>query len=407
MLQRWRVPLAWSNLTHDKRRFGVSVAGVGFAVLLMLVQVGFLLALLDSQVQIIRHLNADLFLVSKGKASFTSVEAVPRSRLFQALAVKGVIAARPFYQRYIPFDWKNREFTDPDRDPVRWPIRVLAFQPDPAHPTFVGWPEVDQNMERLLVPDTALMDAKSKRFYDAIAHKLLSASENLEIEREVSDRSITIVGRFRLGTDFTTDGTLLMTAQNLARFFPSREPGKSPLDLVQVGVIQISPDADRDSVQQALREALPEDDVDVITPEDLVWKEEAFWLRSTPIGFIFGLGLVVGFIVGVVICYQILATSVADHLGEYATLKALGYTNRYVTGVVVQEALVLSILGFGLGLGGGWVLYRFLENGTGLPMQLTPMRAGFVLVLTIAMSALSGFLALGKVRTADPAEVFG
>ena len=119
------------------------------------------------------------------------------------------------------------------------------------------------------------------------------------------------------------------------------------------------------------------------------------------------LGLIVGFIVGVVICYQILATEVNDHLAEFATLKAIGYHDRYVNGVVLQEALWLSLLGFIAGLGLGWPLYALLEDQTGLPMRVSLSRAALILMLTVGMCVLSGFLALRRVRTVDPAEVFG
>jgi putative ABC transport system permease protein len=176
--------------------------------------------------------------------------------------------------------------------------------------------------------------------------------------------------------------------------------------VVQLGLVQVAPNADKTAVARSLREVLPRDDVEVLTREDFVWQEMLFWLRNTPIGFIFGLGLIVGFIVGVVICYQILGTSVADHLAEYATLKAIGYSNHYLTRVVLGEALVLSLLGFGVGVSLGTILYGFLGGATGLPLELNIIRTGFILALTIAMSALSGFLALGRVRSADPAEVF-
>jgi putative ABC transport system permease protein len=131
-----------------------------------------------------------------------------------------------------------------------------------------------------------------------------------------------------------------------------------------------------------------------------------FWQSSTPTGFVFTLGLIMGFVVGVVICYQILSTDVADHLPEYATLKAIGYTDRYLTGVVLREGLLLALLGYLPALGLSWLLYRLLGAWTGLPLVMTAGRAGFVLLLATVMCAFSGFLALRRVRAADPAEVF-
>jgi putative ABC transport system permease protein len=159
-------------------------------------------------------------------------------------------------------------------------------------------------------------------------------------------------------------------------------------------------------VQEALRATFAEDTVEVLTPGELAERERRFWLDNTPIGYVFGFGMFLGFVVGTVICYQILSSAVADHLPEYATLKAIGHTNRYLSGVVVQQALLLAVAGFLPGLVISAGIYRMLSSTTDLPLRLTPGRIGFVLLLTVAMCAFSGLLALSKVQRVDPAEVF-
>jgi putative ABC transport system permease protein len=405
-----RVPLAWLNLTHSKGRFALALAGITFAVVLMLIELGFLHALLDSQVRLLDALDADFFLISSAKSTITDSESFPLGRVYQARSAPQVLSAEPFYVRYSPFIWKNpREEAPGGKRVMEWPIRVLAFDPDAGHPVFREFrmPEVAAQWEALSRPNTALLDARSKPLYDLAAQPwLLEGPAEQTPEREVAGQALRIVGRFRLGTDFTTDGNLLMSTKTLARFPVSPDPARPVLDFVQLGVVKLRQGADPTAAAAALAEAVPEPDVRLVPKDELMWKEKRFWLMSTPIGFIFVLGLVVGFIVGVVICYQILATEVADHLGEYATLKAIGYRDRYLNGVVLQEALWLSGLGFLLGLGLGWPLYLGLEWKTGLPLQITLGRAGLILVLTVGMCLLSGFLALRRVRSADPAEVF-
>ena len=131
-----------------------------------------------------------------------------------------------------------------------------------------------------------------------------------------------------------------------------------------------------------------------------------YWNKNTPIGYVFSFGVVVGLCVGGIIVYQILFADVCDHLKEYATLKAMGYTDRYLFGVVFQEAAILALLGYVPGLLVCLLLYRIAGNATALPLEMTWPRGAFVLVLTVLMCCIAGAIALRKVRSTDPAEVF-
>ncbi len=391
MMLTTRVPLAWLNLTHQKRRLFISLAGVTFAVVLMFMEMGFWNALLDGLVSLIRAFNADLVIVNKEKYALNINEPFTRRRLQQALAAPGVRAAYPFYLETRTSFWKNPEPDDSAQSTI-WPIRVVAF--DPADPA-LRIPGIEAYVRQLQLPDTALMDVKSKKHFGRCA---------AEIQRELARRQIRVVGTFSLGTDFSIDGNVLMSDRNFAKFFPDATSA-SILGKVDVGLIQIDADADPLRVQMTLRQSLP-DDVVVLTKEEYAQKETEFWQTATPVGFVFGLGLVMGFAVGVVICYQVLSADIADHLPEFATLKAIGYSDRYLTGVVLQEALFLALLGFVPGLLISAALYGFLENNTGLPLRLTVLRGVFVLLLTVVMCFLSGVIAVRKVQKADPAEVF-
>jgi putative ABC transport system permease protein len=397
--------LAWMNLTSEPRRFAVSLAGVSFAVLLMFVEVGFWHALLDGQVQLINSLDAELFLVSTARTNLTDGEGFPLTRLQQARSVPGVAFAQPIY--IYPMLWKNRAALPESKDPIHWPIRVVGFHPEARYPPFRAdrMPEFIRDRERLLETDVVFMDRQSKRSFDVIRRGLLTADPSPSLEREIGGRMMRIVGTFGLGTDFSFDGTLALSARNLERLVGAA--GGTVLDRVQVGLIKLSPGADENAVRDAVARALPEEDVVVLTRRALIAEEQAYWRKSTPVGFIFFLGMIVGFIVGAVICYQILSTDVADHLAEYATLKAIGYPDAFLTRVVLWQAILLAGLGFTLGAALAAVLYAGLHWFTGLPLVLMPLRGATVLGLTVLMCMISGFLALRRVRTADPAEVFG
>ncbi|MFM7790148.1 MAG: FtsX-like permease family protein, partial [Microcystis panniformis] len=133
---------------------------------------------------------------------------------------------------------------------------------------------------------------------------------------------------------------------------------------------------------------------------------KTYWANGTAIGFIFGLGAVVGFIVGIVIVYQILYSDVTDHLPEYATLKAMGYGDWYLVGVLMQEALLLAVLGYIPGFIVSLGVYHLASSATLLPIVMTTARAIEVLILTVIMCIASGIVAMGKLRTADPADIF-
>jgi putative ABC transport system permease protein len=381
-----RVPLAWLSLIHDKRRLLASIAGITGAVVLMFMQFGFLNALRDGQVELIRRLDADLVIVSRLKYTLAMNAPFPRRRLFQARAVDGVRSVRPLWLEMTSSVWKN------PGDARSQPIRVLGF--DPELPVFRD-PEVQQARAALTLPETALFDVKS-RGYGAVT---------VGTRSELAGQAVRVVGVFRLGPDFTAEGNVIVSDRNFARYFPSRAAAGGELESVELGVVGLEPGAAASAVQRSLRQALP-DDVTVLTPDELTRMELAFWEDSVPIGAVFGLGAVMGFLIGVIICYQILFADVTDHLPQMATLKAIGYANGYLVRVVVQQALVLSALAFTPGVLLTLVLYRWLAGATGLPMVLTLDRVGLVLALTGAMTVLAALFAVRKAVAADPAEVF-
>ena len=209
-----------------------------------------------------------------------------------------------------------------------------------------------------------------------------------------------------LGSDFGADGTLIMSEESFAKLLRRPYFPGDPRAEVEIGLVRLDAAADRRAVQSNIRSAFSEGDLEVLTIDELMERERRFWLESTPIGFVFGLGMGLSFIIGMVICYQILSSDVADHLAEYATLKASGYPNYYLSKVVFQQALLMAATGFLPGVAISWVIYRYLSYLTALPMWMTPGRVAFILGLTVLMCAGSGLLALRKAQDLDPAEVF-
>jgi putative ABC transport system permease protein len=383
-----RLILAWSNLAHYPGRFLASTAGVAFAVFLMFMELGFLNALFDSQLSWMRQLNADLLLTSKAKWSSAYSEPFPRRRLYEAKAVPGVVAGYPLYVQFERTPWRNPV----DRSVL--PIRVLAFNPD--DPVFL-LPEVCSQSPALKKDNTVLLDQKSKNYYGEL---------KLGVVTELAGRATQVVGLFHVGPDFISDGNVIMSDRNYAKYFAAQEDPDYALSRVELGLLRVASSADPQAVAVQIRQTLP-NDVIILTKPDFLSQELAYWQTQTPFGYIFGLGTALGFVVGVIICYQVLYTEVSDHQARFATLKAIGYSNRSVIEVVLAQSLILSLLGFAGGALTSLALYAGFAAASGLPMHFDPLRALLVFALSVGMCLVSGVLALRRVTDADPAEVFG
>jgi putative ABC transport system permease protein len=394
-----RTPLAWKNLTHNWRRLLLALGGVGFAVLLMCMQLAFENALFNSTVALVHHFNADLIVTSAAKYTIVVREPFKRQRLFQALACDEVASAVPFYietQLALVTNQENLQGV---------PIRVLAFNPNDDVLDLND--DLKKHRDQLRLPFRGLYDIRSKDGYGIDVKELQAKREALK----VADGVVDLVGGFKLGTDFANDGNLIVSASTYLALFPQRASGEDGLDDVDIGLIKLKKDhpspAEVIAVQKKLSEILPKEDVKVQTKKEFEIQEHDFWASSTPIGFIFWLGTLMGFVVGMVICYQILYSDIADHLPEFATLKAMGYRNGYFVGVVLQEAVLLSFLGFLPGLLCAELVCLLVAWKTHLEVTvIDPWIITKVLGLSLVMCVISGSMTIRKVMSADPAELF-
>ncbi|AFZ08078.1 DevC protein [Oscillatoria nigro-viridis PCC 7112] len=383
---RRRTPLGWLQLSHDKGRMVVAVAGIAFADVLMFMQLGFQNALYTSNTRLHQALQTDLVLIHPQARNLINLSSFPRRRLYQAMNVPGVKSAEPLYVKIA--NWKNPE--------TRRETSLMVVGFNPSHPAF-ALPEVNQNLIAIKLPDTVLFDRASRGDYQKTIAQI---AEGKAVKAEVERRTINVSGLFTVGASFAADGILMTSDQNYLRLF-ARQNAAS----VNAGLIQLQPGADPVEVQQVLKAYLP-DDVKVLTKQEFIDFEKNYWAKNTAIGFVFNLGVAMGFVVGVIIVYQVLSTDVSDHMGEYATFKAMGYRNVYLLGIVFEEALILSVLGFLPGVGVSFGLYSLTRNATNLPLYMTLLRAVIVLLLNVIMCTISGAIATRKLQAADPAEMF-
>jgi len=382
-----RTPLGWRQLSHDKGRMLVAIAGIAFADILMFMQLGFQTALYNSNTRLHKSLDADLVLVSPQALNLTRLSTFPRRRLYQAMNVDGVESADPLYVALKT--WKNPQTHKETA------ILVLGFNPD--RPAF-NFLKENPKIAEVKLPDRVLFDREARGEYqEAIA--AVDAEET--VTTEIDRRTITIAGLFELGASFAADGSLMTSDQNFLRLMPKQEASS-----VNLGLIDVEEGADILQVQAMLKAYLPDADVRVLTKEEFIQFEKDYWTANTAIGFVFNLGVGMGFVVGTIIVYQVLSTDVADHMAEYATFKAMGYRTVYLLGIVLEEALILSLMGFVPGLGISFGLYSLTRNATNLPIYITLARSVTVLILTIIMCAISGAIATRKLQEADPADIF-
>ena len=197
-----------------------------------------------------------------------------------------------------------------------------------------------------------------------------------------------------------------MSKENFASYFPHRNPGGDPLDAVDIGILDLAEGADPVQVAATLRAKMP-NNIRVVPRYQFRETEIGFWNESTPIGRIFRTGTIMGFLVGVIICYQIIFSDISDHMAEFATLKAMGYRNSYFVKLIILESIYLSLLGFIPGALLSWAVYELIAAKTGLLMSMLPVtRILWILLLTTSMCIVSGLLAMRKLIQADPADLY-
>ncbi len=384
-LQR-RTPLGWLQLRHEKGRLLVALAGIAFADVLMFMQLGFQNALYDSNTRVDRAMLADIVLLSPKALNLQNLSTFSRRRLLQSMDVPGVQSAGALYINSLT--WKNPQTR------LNATVQVLGFDPD--RPAF-DLPEVNQQLDKIKLPDVVLFDRGARGEY---AEAIAQIDQGKTVTTEVERRTLTIGGLFTLGASFGADASLMASDQTFLRLFPRRDAAS-----VSLGLIRLKPGSDPQQVALALKSHLPED-VRVLTAQEFVQFEENYWKTASPVGFIFGLGTAMAFVVGVVVAYQVLSTDVNSHLKEYATFKAMGYHNAYLLSIVFEEAIILAVLGFIPGVVLPIGLYALAAKATALPIYMTFARAVLVLILTIVMCMVSGAIATRKLQSADPADMF-
>ena len=404
-----KTPLAWKNLVHNKVRTVVALAGVGFAVILIFMQLGFLGAVRKTATQIYDALDFDLMLRSPAYLHLTEPRTFPRERVFQAASLPEVQRAQPFYLGLSEWQAPQPEDALPDQWSGDW-RGIITMGVDPNAPPFIP-EDLREKSSKLTNPRFVLIDSKSKPEFGP-KNGVRFDEGDIGVETALGNSRVRIVGVVELGTGLAANGACIANYEGFARACPWQ-----PLDETNLGLVKLVSGADPEAAKQRAQlllgapttDARPSSqpaDVEVLTRADVRQREEYRWVVQTPLGKIFNLGVWVALFVGVAIVYQVLSTDIANMMGEYATLKAMGYPNRYLAMVVLQQSVLLALVGYVPSLLISWGLYKFVGGQSGLPMVMTWQILATVLALAVVMCVLSGMAALRKLFQADPADLF-
>lgn len=382
---RFASRLAWRQLIHDRNKLLAATLGVVFATMLVFMQMGFRDALFAAAVSAPNKMTGDIFILHRQTEALWRTNPFDRREMMRTLSHPDVAGVSPLYIGMTV--WKN---------PITLTKRTLmVYGVDPDAGIFNA-SEVAPFARQLSEADTVLFDKASRPEFGPITELM----ETGPVFTEVNDRRVRVAGVMVLGTSFAADGNIITSDTNFFRIFRERNPS-----YVDVGVVQLQPGADAETVKQDLENLLDES-VHVFTFADLVAFEREYWREVAPVGFIFGMGLVVGLVVGMVIVYQILFTDIANHIREYATLKAMGYPHGYLVAVVFSASAILAVMGFFPGLAIAAALYHLSESVIYIPMPLPLGKIITVFLMVFVMCFLSGFLAIRKLKSANPADMF-
>ena len=385
---RGRTPLGWLQLTHSRARFAVASAGVGFAVVLVFMQLGFMNMLFDATVQIHKRFLADLVVMSaEAKGIIPDSGSFSRRRLVQASAVQGVADWAEVYIGTV-------SWTKPSDGTVG---QIVVFGVPTTTRVFAD-PTLDAKMSALKVLGTFLLDEGSRGDFSDFFQRI-SAGDAPTVK--MAGQTATAVGTFRFGATFGTEAIAIVSTETFLHLVPLRRPG-----VINMGLLRLDPGVDGPQPATRISAAMGPTEVKVMTMADFIALTSDILRKESPIAVVFTFGVIVGLFVGAIIVVQILSSDVQDHLSEYATFKAIGFTNRYLLGIVFEQSVILTVFGFVPALVVSLLLYRMVGSTVSMDMTMTVGRVVMVLALTAVMCGLAGAFAMRRIYGADPADVF-
>ena len=371
------VSLARRNLLHDRLRFAITVAGVSFAVTLVLVQVGLFMGLLGKATVTIENARADVWVTSKETPNVDFAHNFPETTVLRVRSVPGVERAGNLLIQFMNI-----------RLPSGAEEGALVYGLEDFEYWNLPWAVAEGNVADLRRGQNLLMDRSAVLRYGPF---------QVGDQREILGRRFRIIGTTTGAASFTTAPIVFMDLRN-AQDLSEQVQRKASYVLVKV-----APGADPEQVAEQLRRALPYNDV--YTKAAWAAKSRSYWVRSTGLGMSMGVTVFLGVLVGIVIVGQTLYTSAVEHVKEFGTVKAMGGSNWDIYRILGEQAVISAVVGFALGAVISYAI-RPLMAKIHLTVLLEPSFAATVFVGTVLMCLGAAMFSFRRVASIDPALVF-
>lgn len=393
-------PLSIHNLRDGGFRTVLSISGISIAVTLIFMQLGFLGAVLDTAVLFYNNLKFDLVACSPNYYHFCDASRFSESWLHKIESDASVVSTQPYHVSL--GKWNYAEHS------VQRGMLIMGVRPN-GETFLTGNDSVTlPDLTKLDFPRAILVDKKSRPQFLGAENRERFNESNIGLEIELNQKACKIADLFELGTGLAANGASFIHERDFRQLFPNYGQGDVTLGLVSLSDSAAkNPAAARDSIYRSLGFTSTQNpSVEILTRSEVVRREITHWVTNTPIGFIFIAGVVVALIVGAIVVYIVLSSDITKQIGEYATLKAMGYKNSYLSRVVLEQAVILGVISYVVAFCISLVLYQVVGKAANLPITMTIGRQIIVFLSTISMCALSGSIAMQKLRRADPADLF-
>jgi putative ABC transport system permease protein len=378
--------IGWSQLSHGRTRMVVALCGVSVIVAMILTVLSLKDAVIDSTLQVPKSLKGDVIILSARTQTILRPAPFPRRFLDRLHGIDGVAAVSSVAI-------ENARWINPETRQEH-PIRVFGLD---LEFDVIALPGIDPNEPQLKLKDTVIFDASSRPKFGPVAKQFKSGKG---FSTEINGRRVDVCGLTYAGVSIASDGNLFTTHANFQRLFPNLGSSKS-----HIGVMRLANAESQADLVRQVREMLGTE-ARVLTRGEMLEAERTYMKVNDPVDDIMGMIASVAFFVGMIIVYQILYTDVVNHLPQFATLKAIGFTGVFLLGIIISEGVILSLLGFWPGLIMAHGLAWLAQEATLLPVSITISNTIGVLLAAVVMCVLAASIAVRKITQAEPASVF-